>query len=31
MIAWWWLIPAVICGVFFGMLLLAVVSGNRSD
>ena len=29
MIAWWWLIPAVMFGAFFGMLLFAVASGNK--
>ena len=31
MIAWWWLIPAVIIGAFFGMILACLVSANGRD
>lgn len=31
MISAWWLIPAVSVGVFFGILLIAIVSNGRGD
>lgn len=31
MIAWWWLIPAVIAGAMFGILLIAIVSASWRD
>ena len=29
MISFWWLIPAVLAGAFFGIMIIAIVSGNR--
>lgn len=31
MVAWWWLIVAVVFGAMFGMLLFAVVASDRHD
>ena len=30
MIAWWWLIPAVIAGMMFGIVIIALVSTGRN-
>lgn len=30
MIAWWWIIPAVIAGAMFGVILLALCSTGRN-
>lgn len=29
MISVWWLLPAVMFGAFFGVILIAIVSNNR--
>ena len=31
MIAWWWLIPAVIAGMLFGIFAIALVSAGRDE
>lgn len=30
MIAWWWLIPAIIAGACFGIVAIAIVSTGRN-
>ena len=29
MISFWWLIPAVLAGVLFGIMMIAIISANR--
>ena len=31
MIAWWWLIPAVMAGAIFGIFAIAIVRNGRGD